>query len=220
MAARQLALPFAHRPEFATANFLEAPSNAAALAWLRRPADWASGRLALWGEGGCGKTHLLHLWASRQGGRYLVGPALRPTAIAAPLAIDDADAATDETTFLHVLNAAAEARMPVLLAAPTPPARWPVMLPDLASRLRASAAVGILPAEDSLLQALFAQLLASRQLVVSPAVQEFMRLRLIRTPAALREAVARLDRAALVAGRAVNRALATEVLAELADIQR
>ena len=54
----------------------------------------------------------------------------------------DADAGADEATLLHLLNATAEARLPVLLAARTPPARWPVRLPDLASRLRAITAVG------------------------------------------------------------------------------
>jgi chromosomal replication initiation ATPase DnaA len=216
MAARQLALPFAHRPEFTATPFLEAPSNAAALAWLRRPADWPTGRLALWGESGCGKTHLLQLWAARQGARWLVSPLLPLEETSGPLAIDDADDITDEATLLHTLNAAAEARVPVLLAGHAPPARWPVELPDLKSRLRAIVAVEILPAEDSLLQALFAQLLAERQLAVPQAVQDYVRLRLERTPASLREAAARLDRAALIAGHAVTRSLAAEVLAELA----
>ena len=59
------------------------------------------------------------------------------------LAIDDADAVPEATVLLHTLNAAAEARLPVLLAARTAPARWPVSLPDLASRLRATTAVAL-----------------------------------------------------------------------------
>ena len=64
-AMRQLALPFAHRPRFARADFVAAASNAEALAWLDRGRDarWPDHRLALWGEAGCGKTHLLQLWA-------------------------------------------------------------------------------------------------------------------------------------------------------------
>jgi chromosomal replication initiation ATPase DnaA len=50
----------------------------------------------------------------------------------------------------------------VLLAARTPPAHWPVRLPDLASRLRATTAVEIAPPEDSLLRSLLARLLAER----------------------------------------------------------
>ena len=213
---RQLALPLAHRPEFTAATFIEAPSNAAALAWLRRSAEWPGGRLALWGEAGCGKTHLLHVWARRVGARFTpVGETEPPTS---PVAIDDADAvAANERRLLHLLNAAAEAKQSVVLAARTPPARWPVTLPDLASRLRATAAVGIAPADDTLLADLMARLLVARQLAVPAAVQSWMLLRLPRTPAAVREAVARLDRASLAAGGAVNRALAAAVLEEMEE---
>ncbi len=222
---RQLALPFSHRPEFAAADFIVAPSNEAALAWLARTADWPARRLLLWGEAGCGKTHLLHLWAARTGARYVPAPALRPVSLdeilgaTGGLALDDADAAPDAVTLLHCLNAAAEAARPVLLAARTPPARWAIALPDLASRLRATTAVEIGPAEDDLLHALLARLLAERQLAVAAPVQAWLLARLPRTPAALREMAARLDRAALGAQRAVTRALAGEVLAAFLDEQ-
>jgi chromosomal replication initiation ATPase DnaA len=213
---RQLALPFAHRPEFGAADLLAAPSNADALAWLARTDTWPQRRLALWGEAGCGKTHLLNLWAARSGAALLFGPAVRPAPPPAgrPIAVDDADAA-DEHALLHLLNTAAEDGQPVLLAARAPPARWPVALPDLASRLRAVTAVGIGPAEDDLLRALLARLLAERQLAVPAAVQDWLLLRLPRTPAALRAAAARLDRAALATGRPVTRPLAAAVLGDL-----
>ncbi len=218
---RQLPLPFAHRPEFAAANLVEAPSNAEALAWLDRTGDWPGQRLLLWGEAGCGKTHLLHLWAARRGAAYRLAADLRgplpPASPSSGLAIDDADTAADAATLLHILNAAAEAQLPVLLAARTPPARWDFALADLASRLRATPSVMIGPADAPLLRALLARLLAERQVEVPAAVQEWLLARLPRTPAALREAAARLDRASLGAGRAVNRALAADVLAELAE---
>ncbi|MDE2005192.1 MAG: chromosomal replication initiator DnaA [Rhodospirillales bacterium] len=216
MSHRQLPLPFAHRPEFAAADLVEAPSNAEALAWLARTADWPAGRLALWGEAGSGKTHLLHLWAARRGAAFRDGPGLVRAfdPPAAGIAIDDADAAPDPEALFHLLNRASALRAPVLLAARAPPARWAAGLPDLMSRLRAGAAVWIGPAEDSLLDALLARLLAERQLVVAAPVREFLLRRLPRAPGALREAVARLDRAALGAGRGVSRALAADILAE------
>ncbi len=213
---RQLALPLAHRPEFTAASFIEAPSNAAALAWLDRSAEWPGGRLALWGEAGCGKTHLLHIWARRVGARFSLLQDAGPPA--GPIAIDDADAvAADERPLLHLLNAAAEAGQSVLLAARTPPARWPVALPDLASRLRATAAVEIAPADDTLLADLMGRLLVARQLAVPAALQSWLLLRLPRTPAAIREAVARLDRASLAAGGAVTRPLAAAVLEQMGE---
>jgi chromosomal replication initiation ATPase DnaA len=220
-AASQLRLPFPYRPGFAAADFMAAPSNEAALAWLGRTSDWPDRRLLLWGDAGCGKTHLLHVWTERVGAKLATGPTLQTIGHdlehaagmfpAAGIAIDDADLAADETGLFHLLNTAREAEVPVLLAARTPPARWSIGLPDLASRLRAITAIGIAPPEDSLLQALLARLLADRQLAVPPALQAWLLLRLPRTAAALREAVARLD----ADGRPIDRGLAGSVLAGL-----
>jgi chromosomal replication initiation ATPase DnaA len=212
-AARQLALPFPYQPGFAAADFLAAPSNEAALAWLDRTADWPEHRLLLWGEAGCGKTHLLHLWVARSGATMLTGPTLRglPALPDRGVAVDDADLMADETALFHLLNASREAALPVLLAARAPPARWEIHLPDLASRLRSVTAVEIEPPEESLLQALLVRLLADRQLIVPEALQEWLLLRLPRTPAALREAVTRLDNA----GGRIDRSLAADVLASL-----
>ena len=215
-APRQLMLPFPHVPGFAAADFLIAPSNEAAMAWIGRVQDWPEHRLLLWGQTGCGKTHMLHLWADRIGGTLLPGPTLRgiPTVPAGGgIAVDDADLAAEEEALLHLLNAAREAGRPVLMAARTPPARWAIQLPDLASRLRAVTAIEIMPPEDSLLRALLARLLADRQLAVPAALQEWLLLRLPRTPAALREAVARLDGA----GGRIDRTLAADVVTALAQ---
>jgi chromosomal replication initiation ATPase DnaA len=213
---RQLALPFAHAPHFEAADFLEAPSNAEALAWLGSAESWPGRRLALAGESGVGKTHLLHVWAKRAGARLLDGPTLAFEPPRTPLAIDDADDAPAEK-LLHVLNAAQEAGHPVLLAAPEPPSRWHVALPDLSSRLKAILAVTIGPPEETLLRSLLMRLLAERQLAVPAPVQEWMLTRLPRTPAALREAAARFDRTSLLAGSLSPRVIAAHVILNMRD---
>ena len=218
MTRDQLPLPFPHQPSYAAADFLPAPSNEAARAWLDRTDDWPDHRLALWGSAGCGKTHLLSLWAGRRGARLLAAADLRGLPDLPPqagVALDDAGTPPDEPALLHLLNAVREAHTPVLLAARTPPARWSVKLPDLASRLRSVSAVEILPPEDSLLRALLLRLLSDRQLAVTAGLQDWLLLRLPRSPAALRDAVARLDQTALAAGGAVTRTIAAAVLAEM-----
>jgi chromosomal replication initiation ATPase DnaA len=215
--ASQLTLSFPLRQRFAAADFLEAPCNTAAMTWLGRTRDWPNGRLAIWGEAGNGKTHLLHLWAERSGAVLWHGPSLHPLPelpIAGGVALDDADATEDEAALLHLLNAASEAGLPLLLAGRTPASRWETRLADLASRLRAIAAVEIGAPDDELLRALLSRLVSERQVLVSEAVQEWLLRRLPRTPAALREAVARLDEAALAGGSAITRALAASVLAD------
>jgi chromosomal replication initiation ATPase DnaA len=216
-ATGQLPLPIFRGPCFAEVDFCEAPSNSEASTWLRRTPDWPNHRLALWGEAGRGKTHLLHIWAARTGATLWTGPSLpdAPELTAGGIALDDADAARDETALFHLLNAAGEAGVPILLAARRAPSRWPVRLPDLASRLRAIAAVEIGPPEETLLRALLVRQLAERQLRPPEAVQEWLVRRLPRSAAVLREAVARLDAVSLERRRNITVPFATEVLADL-----
>lgn len=212
----QLPLPIFREPRFAEEDFRAAPSNAEARAWLRRTDEWPGYRLALWGEGGRGKTHLLHVWAQQARAVICLGPELMGLPeLTTAIALDNADQAGDETALLHLLNAAAESRLPVLLAARTPPARWPTGLPDLTSRLRATTAVEIGPPEDALLRVLLARLLAERQLRPSETVLEWLIRRLPRSAAALREAVERLDAAALDRHRNITVPLAADVLADV-----
>jgi chromosomal replication initiation ATPase DnaA len=213
----QLPLPLGHAPSSARADLVADASNAAALAWLDRPGDWPQHRLALHGAAGVGKSHMLRAAAAGQGWRLLHGAALTEAeALAAcpGTALDDAEAAP-ETALFHLINRSAEARAPLLLAAREPPARWPVALPDLASRLRATLAVGIAAPGEALLAALLAKHLADRQIRVAADVQAWLLARLPREAAAIAGAVAALDAAALAAGGPVTRALARGVLPEL-----
>ncbi len=217
-AGRQLPLPFADADPPAATPVFAAVSNQDALAWLERTGAWPDSRLLVWGPAGCGKTHLLRRWADAAGTPVLPGASLRwPAGGAAGcgIAVDDADTAP-EHALLHVLNEAAERRRAVLLAARAPAAAWPVRLADLASRVRATLAVGIEPAEDSLLRAVLRRCCADRQLIAPEPVQDWLLLHLPRTPAAMAEAAARLDHAALAAGGRITRALAASVVDEMA----
>jgi chromosomal replication initiation ATPase DnaA len=208
---RQFALPFPQAHRYIPEDFCPGDANEAALAWIEAPANWPSLRLAVHGEEGTGKTHLLHLFAARHHAALLPATAVRrlvPPPDAPALAIDDADCVADPVALLHLINSAAEHRIPLLLSGRTAPAYWPFTLPDLVSRLRATSAVALLPPEDGLLRAMLARLLSDRQLRVPEPVQDFLLARLPRTGGALRAAVARLDRLSLAAGGTVTRALA------------
>jgi chromosomal replication initiation ATPase DnaA len=176
--------------------------------------------LAVHGEAGTGKTHLLHYFVARQGGALLPAAQVRrfaPLPDATALAIDDADAVADEAALLHVLNAAAEGCVPVLLAARTAPSHWGYKLPDLVSRLRAAPSVALLPPEDDMLRALLRKLLADRQMAVPARMQDFLLARLPRTGGALRSAVLLLDGYSMAGGGAVTHAVVQRVVAECGD---
>jgi len=212
---RQLPLPLPFATSHDPADLLEDESNRAALAWLRRPEDWPGGRLALFGPAATGKTHMLRGMAAERGWPVLEGPMLRGLPEVPPgpgLAVDDADCAAEERALLHLLNLCAERRQPVLLAGREAPARWPVALPDLRSRLRAMTAVAVQPPGDSLLAALLQKHFADRQLRVDPGLQAWLLSRLPREAAAVAEAAARLDRAALATGGRLTRALTRAAL--------
>ncbi len=219
--SRQLALPFPSFGHFTAEGFVAGEANEAVRAWLADVAAWPGGRLAIFGPTGTGKTHALHAFAERQGGILVPGEAVRGLVVLpdeGPIAIDDADAAPEPRALLHLLNAAAQARLPVLLAGRLPPAQWRAPLPDLASRLRAMTAVELHQPDDALLSAILDRLLIERQLRMEPHVRAYLLARLPRTGGALREAAARLDRAALALGRGVTRAVAAQVVAEMGPV--
>jgi len=199
----QLPLLIPSEPVYDEASFLLAQSNEAARAWLDQTDVWPDRRLALWGDTDRGKTHLLRIWATRTGAEVLHGPALAGfPQVTSPFgaAIDDADRA-DEHALLHLLNAARDLGRPILVSTRSPPARWPVALPDLASRLRAITAVEVEAPDDDLLRRLLLHWLKERQLVADAALHDWLLTRLPRSPEALRAAVDRLDRDALISRR-------------------
>ena len=194
-------------------------ANEDAIQWIERPDLWPSGRLAVLGEAGVGKSHFLQVFAQRHSARVLHATALRsfmPLPEAEALAVDDADCVEDPLALLHVLNVTAERGMPTLLAGRSAPAHWDMHLPDLASRLRAMNVVALHPPDDDLLRAMLSRLLADHQLVLTERLQALMLFHLPRRGGALREAVAALDRLALACGGNVTRAMVAEIIGESA----
>jgi chromosomal replication initiation ATPase DnaA len=214
---RQFALALAPQTGLPAPPFIAAASNQSALAWLDRKEVWPERRLLLAGDSGSGKTHLLHDWAAANRAVMVAGAELPfPVHTASGhLAIDDADRAPEEA-LLHVLNAAGEAGWFVLLSAQQPPARWDTSLPDLASRLRGIFVAQIGPAEEHLLRLLLDKLLSERQLAMAKSVRAWMMRHLPRNQAAVRDAVARLDRGC-GDGR-INRAHAAAVVDEVGKL--
>jgi chromosomal replication initiation ATPase DnaA len=221
----QLALDLALRPALGRDAFLVSGSNAEALAAIEAPERWPSGRLALVGPPSSGKTHLAAVWAAMTGAAIVAASALDPAAVpglsARPLVIEDGDRPAPEgvpgdpsreAALLHLLNAAAEAGVPLILTARQPPGRWRVALPDLASRLAATAVARLAEPDGALLGALLAKLFRDRQVAVHPDLVPFLVRRIERSGSAAERIAALLDRASLGARRPLTVPFARQML--------
>lgn len=217
---RQLALALPHRESFARDDFLEGPGNAAALALIDSWPDWPARAMLLVGPEGSGKSHLAAIWATEAGARLTAATALDAREVPAALAtgalvVEDAVAGGfDERALFHLLNLAREEAAFVLITSRTAPAAMPVVLRDLASRLRALPAVTLAAPDDALLRAVLVKLCADRQMTVDEGVVGYLAARIERSFAAARRTVERLDAEALRLARPVTRALAASVLRE------
>jgi chromosomal replication initiation ATPase DnaA len=221
----QIPFEFEHAPSLAAADFVVAACNEAAAAWVARWPDWPAPALTLHGPAGSGKTHLGRIWAKQAQARPIAPaelgaleriPNLAEGVMA--LLVDDVDHELDagrERGLFHLYNLMAERRGHLLLLATRPPARWPLGLADLRSRLSAAPAVAIGAPDDMLLDAVLAKLFTDRQLSVSPEVRHYILMRIERSFAAAGAVAAALDRATLAAGRGVTPGLARAVLEEL-----
>lgn len=220
-ASAQLALALKPPASVAAQHFIPASSNAQARHWLNQT-GWPDRRLLLCGADSCGKTHLLHIWAARRHTRVIDAAQLDEPDIAqltdslpAALALDHLDRVTSERALLHLLNLAREHRITLLMASRTAPSRMGIILPDLASRLRAVTVVPVLPPEDRLRFALLLRLIAERQMIVSKPILDWLLCHLPRTGDAIVAAVDRLDQAGLAQKKPLTRAMARAVLSGL-----
>ena len=219
-AASQLPLDLGHRPALRRDDFLVAPCNRTAVAWLDRWPDWPGPALAVHGPPGCGKTHLASVWRARSGAIAAGSTAMAdPSALAAAArtfvldGVEPDRTPLDEPGLLHFYNLVAERGGHLLICARVAPARWPIALADLRSRLAAAPAVAVAAPDDALIEAVLVKLFADRQLAVGADAVRYLATHMERSFEAARGAVAAIDRAALAARRRVTVALVRDVLA-------
>ena len=218
----QLPLDLGFRPALGRDDFLVAPCNEAAVAWLDRWPNWPGPALALYGPAGSGKSHLAEVWRARSCAMPIDPLALTsahvPHLLGATKAavVDEADRA-DEEALLHLYNYMAERRGSLLLVAREPPSRWGIGLADLRSRLLAAPAVSVAAPDEALLGAVLVKLFADRQLDIGEEVIAYLLLHIERSFAAVEEAVRELDAASLAERRRVTVPLTRQVLSRLRD---
>ncbi len=206
------------------ADFIEGECNAEALAAVEGWHGWRDGRLVLIGDEGCGKTHLAAIWASESGARFIDAAALshdniRDVAALGAVIVEDVDCrladASDrragEEALLHLFNVMAEQGGRMLFTGRAAPARWGVVLPDLASRLTLPPVFRVGRPDVTLLSHLLLKLFDDREIALDPRVAAFLSLRVERSFGAVQRMVDALDRHSVAVKRPVTIGLAKEV---------
>lgn len=225
--AEQLVLGLGHRAALGREDFVIAPENATALAMIEGWRTWPGGRLALVGPARSGKSHLAAVWQAGAGAQMAAAADLREDAVEelvrGPVAVEDVPRiaalapvrrAEAERALFHLLNLAAAEGRPVLVTGREPPARWPIAMPDLASRLSAMPVASLEPPGDRLLSALLVKLFADRQVEVGSRVVSYILTRIDRSADAVEAFAAELDRRSLAEKRPITVAMAAALIDE------
>jgi chromosomal replication initiation ATPase DnaA len=218
--ASQLILPLETTPALAREDFLVAPGNAEAVAFVDSFPNWPAHAAALYGPSGSGKSHLVAAWAASSGAAIVEASALdeafvRRLETGRAVAVENVDSATANEAALFALFNRPEA---LLLTGREAPAHWKADLPDLKSRFGALLAFSLWQPDDALLEALTHKLFTDRQLAVpDPVVMRILR-SVERSPAAIRDFVALADACALAEKRPISVALVSRLLAEGGEV--
>jgi chromosomal replication initiation ATPase DnaA len=211
----QLILPIEPASRMTREDFIVASGNRNALAFLDAWPDWPAPAVVLYGPSASGKTHLAHIWAAQADAR-LVDARELDVPVAGAVVVENCDSAAGHA-HEPALFAMLERGAPLLLTGRGAPSSWPAELPDLASRFRALVAFELGGADDALLMALAVKLFADRQIQVPEAVVTELVQQLERSPAALRDFIARADREALSRQKPINLQLIRALMADPAS---
>ncbi|MBL4614486.1 MAG: DNA replication protein [Magnetovibrio sp.] len=224
MANKQIPFDFDHRPALGGEDFLVAPPNAHAIAWVERWPDWPGPVLVIAASQGAGKTHLAHVFQCMSGARMITPRDLQSERADGVLVGASALVLEDVTEFLveglaeellHLYNLAREGDIKILMTGENPPARWPIELKDLSSRLNTAPVAQIQPPDDALLMALIVKQFADRQLNIDQDVLTYMLARMDRSFAGVRDLIRAVDERALAQKRAITIPLVRQVIEDL-----
>jgi chromosomal replication initiation ATPase DnaA len=203
-------------------DFLIAPSNQDAVAWIDLWPEWPAPALILYGPVASGKSHLAAVWKERSNAAAIAPDELNDQTIrglaekSQHIIIEDADTlignVEGEKGLFHLYNLFKEEKRTILMTLQQPPVRLSFAVADLASRLRAAPAVAIREPDDMLIGAILVKLFNDRQLRVGEDVLKYILPRIERSFEAVRKLVEAADEKALIEKRAISVPLLRDIL--------
>ena len=217
--AQQLTLPLGHTPCFGRDSFFVAPHNA--LAFEALCTGHSPPQSFLWGDGGCGKTHLAHIWAQDNGASFLAHDRLESINLLEEIRYLDAVVLEDlhalgprDEALFHLINLSKELGKPLLLTSQLRAQDLTFTLPDLRSRLLALAAFHIEDADDGARALYLYKCFSDRQIKVPRTLVEDILARTSRSFHTLARVAAKLCEGSLRTKKAPSRQLLKEILEE------
>lgn len=213
--ADQLVFDITPPPSWAVEDYVPGPANQDARR-LCETLQWPTSIGVLIGEAGSGKTHLSHLCAERFSNPLWLRPLQEEHFSPAGdlLVLDGLESwvGPDEDLLFHALESARAVQIPVLATATAAPENLGLKRPDTLSRLRAGLRAEIGLPDDALFTAIAIKLFTDRQLLVAPAIADYLLARMERSYANLTQLIALIDERSLAAGRSITKPLAGQVL--------
>lgn len=220
MTATQIPMDFAYRTAFERDNFLVAPPNEEAVAWIDRWPDWPDNILLLIGPEGSGKTHLCEVWKQKNGAQALSCDELSALDISdlasmasTALILEDLGFGIPQEKLFHLYNLLKEKGGSLLMTSQLPVSAWDLTLADLKSRMGAIQITQIKEVDDTLFASILLKLFSDRQLQVSPEVVQYLITRLERSFSEARRIVSALDGLSLSEKRKITIPLVRDLLA-------
>ncbi len=215
---QQLFFKFPIKPAYLAEDFFVSSANTQAFAYLNQWPNWDSATYSkiflLYGEKGCGKTHLAHIWQKPSDAKiikeidlYNLYSLINHKA----LILEDIEK-IDEELLLHLINFSHENLKYLLLTSNLSPKELNFQLPDLRSRILTITSIAINKPEAELLKAVLLKHLSDRQLKVHPATLDYIILRIDRSFNKLMQFIEELTQISDTSKRPITIPLVKEIL--------